>query len=131
MPGCYGLELIQHAKESLPQLEIVIISGYAHFEYAQSAIKHGVGDYLLKPIQKGELMATLQKLGDRCRARLAQGQPGGKSVQPGGSVSPAKPAGAGSGAAAAESPLRQAFGAGVPHLCAARPAAGHAAEAGL
>lgn len=71
MPGCYGLELIQHAKESLPQLEIVIISGYAHFEYAQSAIKHGVGDYLLKPIQKAELMATLQKLGDRCRARQA------------------------------------------------------------
>ena len=52
MPGCYGLELIQHAKESLPQLEIVIISGYAHFEYAQSALKHGVGDYLLKPIQR-------------------------------------------------------------------------------
>lgn len=69
MPGCYGLELIQHAKEELPQLEIVIISGYAHFEYAQSAIKHGVGDYLLKPIQKQELMATLKKLGDRCRAR--------------------------------------------------------------
>ena len=61
MPGCYGLELIQHAKEELPQLEIVIISGYAHFEYAQSAIKHGVGDYLLKPIQKQELMATLKK----------------------------------------------------------------------
>lgn len=71
MPGCYGLELIQHAKKILPHLEIVIISGYAHFEYAQSAIKHGVGDYLLKPIQKGELMATLQKLGDRCRARQA------------------------------------------------------------
>lgn len=74
MPGCYGLELIQHAKEILPQLEIVIISGYAHFEYAQSAIKHGVGDYLLKPIQKGELMSTLKKLGDRCRARQAEGQ---------------------------------------------------------
>lgn len=74
MPGCYGLELIQHAKETLPQLEIVIISGYAHFEYAQSAIKHGVGDYLLKPIQKGELMATLKKLGDRCRARQAEGE---------------------------------------------------------
>lgn len=71
MPGCYGLELIEHAKESLPQLEIIIISGYAHFEYAQSAIKHGVGDYLLKPIQKQELMATLKKLGDRCRARKA------------------------------------------------------------
>lgn len=74
MPGCYGLELIQHAKESLPQLEIVIISGYAHFEYAQSAIKHGVGDYLLKPIQKGELMTTLRKLGDRCRTRQVEGK---------------------------------------------------------
>lgn len=71
MPGCHGLELIQRAKAILPHLEIVIISGYAHFEYAQSAIKHGVGDYLLKPIQKAELMATLQKLGDRCRARQA------------------------------------------------------------
>lgn len=69
MPGCYGLELIQRAKEYLPQLEIIIISGYAHFEYAQSAIKFGVGDYLLKPIQKEELRATLQKLGDRCRER--------------------------------------------------------------
>lgn len=78
MPGCYGLELIQHAKECLPQLEIVIISGYAHFEYAQSAIKHGVGDYLLKPIQKGELMATLKKLGDRCRARQAAGGQGAR-----------------------------------------------------
>lgn len=69
MPGCYGLELIQHARESLPGLEIIIISGYAHFEYARSAIRHGVGDYLLKPIQKNELMATLQKLRERCRDR--------------------------------------------------------------
>lgn len=69
MPGLHGLELIQQAKAELPHLEIVIISGYAHFEYAQSAIKHGVGDYLLKPIQKAELNATLEKLGARCRER--------------------------------------------------------------
>lgn len=70
MPGCYGIELIERAKAEFPALEIVIISGYAHFEYAQSAIKNGVGDYLLKPIQRTELMATLEKLGERCRARL-------------------------------------------------------------
>ena len=69
MPGLHGLELIQQAKAEQPRLEIVIISGYAHFEYAQSAIKHGVGDYLLKPIQKDELNATLEKLGARCRER--------------------------------------------------------------
>ena len=70
MPGCDGLELIRRAKELRPQLEVVIISGYAHFEYAQSAIQYGVGNYLLKPIKKGELMETLQKMRDRCEARF-------------------------------------------------------------
>lgn len=69
MPGCHGLELIERAKGKFPQLEIVIISGYAHFEFAQTAIKFGVGDYLLKPIKREELMATLAKLGQRCRQR--------------------------------------------------------------
>lgn len=69
MPGCHGLELIERVKKLLPQLEIVIISGYARFEYAQSAMRFGVEHYLLKPIQKDELMSTLRKLGERCRAR--------------------------------------------------------------
>lgn len=69
MPGCHGLELIERAKAEFPQLEIVIVSGYAHFEFAQTAIKHGVGDYLLKPIKREELMSTLEKLGRRCRQR--------------------------------------------------------------
>ena len=47
MPGCNGLELIETVKAKNPLLEIIIISGYAHFAYAQTAIKFGVGDYLL------------------------------------------------------------------------------------
>ena len=70
MPGCDGLELIRRAKELRPQLEVVIISGYAHFEYAQSAIQFGVGNYLLKPIKKEELMDTLRKMKERCEARF-------------------------------------------------------------
>ena len=62
MPGCQGLELIERARRTVPDIEIIIISGYAHFEYAQTAIKLGVGDYLLKPIKKDELTATLSKL---------------------------------------------------------------------
>ena len=69
MPGCSGLELIGQVKEDDQSLEIVIISGYAHFEYAQQAIKYGVGDYLLKPISKAELTATLQKLAGRIRTQ--------------------------------------------------------------
>ncbi|MDD3204679.1 MAG: response regulator [Lachnospiraceae bacterium] len=69
MPGCDGLELIQRVKESQPELEVVIISGYAHFSYAQTAIKYGVGDYLLKPINKIELTQTLQKLQEKISER--------------------------------------------------------------
>lgn len=69
MPGCSGLELIQRTKQSVNDLEIIVISGYAHFEYAQQAIRYGVGDYLLKPINRAELTATLEKLKRRIREK--------------------------------------------------------------
>lgn len=62
MPGIDGMELIQKVKEKLPDTEIIIISGYRHFEYAQTAIRYGVRDYLLKPIKKEELKDTLQRI---------------------------------------------------------------------
>ena len=72
MPGCSGLELIEEVKKTQPGLEIIIISGYAHFEYARQAIKYGVGDYLLKPINKKELCDTLGKLKQHIQERSAQ-----------------------------------------------------------
>lgn len=68
MPGCNGLELIAGVRKTA-ECEIIIISGYAHFEYAQSAIKYGVGDYLLKPVNQAELYATLKKLKERIMER--------------------------------------------------------------
>lgn len=72
MPGCSGLELIEKVKKSMPELEIIIISGYAHFEYAKSAIKFGVGEYLLKPINKTELTTTLERLRRKNENRLKE-----------------------------------------------------------
>ena len=50
MPGYDGLELIRQTQEIKADVDFIIISGYRHFDYAQNAIKYGVGDYLLKPI---------------------------------------------------------------------------------
>lgn len=72
MPGCSGLELIEKVKKDAPELEIIIISGYAHFEYAKSAIKYGVGEYLLKPINKEELSMTLERLKAKIKTRLQE-----------------------------------------------------------
>lgn len=69
MPGLDGLALISRAKEIAPELEVIIISGYAQFDYAQTAIQYGVGDYLLKPINKEALNNTLDRMAQRCHAR--------------------------------------------------------------
>ena len=62
MPGLDGLDLIREAKEIQPTLQFIIISGHKQFDYAQTAIKYGVAEYLLKPIKKLELEQTLNKM---------------------------------------------------------------------
>ncbi len=62
MPGLDGLELISAAKDIKPNLEMMIVSGHANFPYAQTAISYGVNDYLLKPINKNQLMISLEKI---------------------------------------------------------------------
>ncbi|WP_337405120.1 response regulator, partial [Suilimivivens sp.] len=69
MPGMDGLELIREVKKHCPEIEIIIISGYAHFEYAKNAIALGVGNYILKPINQEELNKTLLKIGERLKEK--------------------------------------------------------------
>lgn len=62
MPGYDGLEMIKRAKAVSEQSEFIIISGYTHFEYAKTAIKYGVKDYILKPVKKNELTDALNRI---------------------------------------------------------------------
>jgi len=62
MPIVNGLVLAEKAKQICPNIQVVIISGYAEFEYAQHAIRLGVEDYLLKPIRTDALKNILSKL---------------------------------------------------------------------
>lgn len=60
MPFMDGLELSKLLKKDLPQLKIIIISGYSDFGYAQQAIDIGVSEYLLKPVTSTKLMAAVK-----------------------------------------------------------------------
>ena len=71
MPGCDGLELIERARAISPNLQIVLISGYANFEYAKTALDFDVGGYILKPIKKEAITSVLLKLGERCKEHAA------------------------------------------------------------
>lgn len=61
MPLLSGLDLIKELNTKLPNSRIIIISGYDSFDYAKSAIKYGVVDFLLKPVEEEELEKAIQK----------------------------------------------------------------------
>lgn len=61
MPIMDGMEFTRSVRQFLPDCRIVIITGYDDFEYAKEAIQLGVYDYLLKPVQKDQLLDVINK----------------------------------------------------------------------
>ena len=64
MPFVNGLELSKLVKKEIPDIKIVLLTGYDEFEYAKEAIDIGVTEYLLKPISSDKLLETLTKIKD-------------------------------------------------------------------
>lgn len=56
MPGMDGIELSRRIMEIQPETRIMILSGYSDFKYAQSAIKIGVVNYELKPVNADKVI---------------------------------------------------------------------------
>lgn len=63
MPEINGLSLVARIKEgrTAHQPSVILISGYAEFEYAQQAIQLGVVNYLLKPVSKDKLIQAVEQ----------------------------------------------------------------------
>lgn len=65
MPVMDGLELAHRIRTIMPETEVIIVSGYQDFGYAQQAVRAGVSDYLLKPVGAEELVATVTRVRSR------------------------------------------------------------------
>lgn len=65
MPFMDGLELSRLIKKELPDISIIILSGYDEFDYAKEAIKIGVTEYLVKPISSAKLLEAVREIGRR------------------------------------------------------------------
>ena len=61
MPQIDGIELVARIDNMDYKPYTVILSGYDDFKYAQNAIKYGVKAYLLKPIDRSELLSIVRK----------------------------------------------------------------------
>ena len=62
MPNMDGLTASSIIKEKNPDIFVVILTGYDYFEYAQTAIRAKVDDYILKPISKLDIESVLKKI---------------------------------------------------------------------
>jgi len=70
--GNNGLDLIKWIRERGLDIEVVVVTGYSDFHVAQAAIKLGVFDFLLKPINLDEGDAFLKKLSSHLRQKTAE-----------------------------------------------------------
>ncbi len=69
MNGMTGLQLAEEARVTLPDLEVIILSGYDDFIYTQQAIRQHVSDYLLKTSRPDEIIRTVLKVKQRVEER--------------------------------------------------------------
>jgi len=61
MPKMNGLELIETVKARNPDIRCIILSGLSEFEHARQALKLQVLDYVLKPIDPGEIEKVISR----------------------------------------------------------------------
>jgi len=70
MPGESGLDIVADIKRmNASNPELLVISGYDDFKYAQNAIQLGTSNYLLKPVKREQLYEALQSMIKKIRQR--------------------------------------------------------------
>lgn len=61
MPRMDGLEFANIVKREQPSTRIVIITGYNDFEFARTALRIGVDDYVLKPVTRDNIAGIVRE----------------------------------------------------------------------
>lgn len=69
MPGMNGIDLTRAVRERYPDIEVMMITGYATVESAVEALKTGAEEYLAKPFTDEELFAAVERVLCKLRAR--------------------------------------------------------------
>ena len=65
MPHMDGLELADRIRQDDPECKIVIVTGYRDFDYARKALRAGVEDFLLKPVNMQDIHDVTEKIREK------------------------------------------------------------------
>ena len=69
IPGMSGTEVIQEVRHRGFEGEIIFLSGYTEFTYAQAALEYGAFKYITKPIDEGKLTDAVQAVKEKIERR--------------------------------------------------------------
>lgn len=69
MPRINGIEASRILKEKNPDVHIIILTSYNDFEYVREALRLGVDEYLLKPVNKEEIRTAVQIVQEKIRKK--------------------------------------------------------------
>lgn len=67
MPGISGMEVLQKVKETHPEIDVLMITGYSTIETAVQAMKLGAFDYICKPFNPDELSIIVSRIVEKRR----------------------------------------------------------------
>ena len=75
MPQMDGIEMLKALRAEGCKAYVIILTAYDHFSYAQSALRQGAVDYLLKPFHDGDLENAITRLQQRMQSGGEQAAP--------------------------------------------------------
>ena len=75
MPQMDGIEMLKALRAEGCKAYVIILTAYDHFSYAQSALRLGAVDYLLKPFHDGDLENAITRLQQRMQSGGEQAAP--------------------------------------------------------
>jgi DNA-binding response OmpR family regulator len=78
MAGVDGLEVMRQFRLRSPETQIIIVTAYASVPSAVEALRHGAHDYLTKPVNTEELLASVA---DGLARRGADGPTGSRTAK--------------------------------------------------
>jgi two-component system, NtrC family, response regulator HydG len=74
MPGMTGLELVTKVRRVVPDLPIAVVTGHPTVDYAVTALRRSVAEFLQKPVAADDLIVAATTLIDASRKARAQGR---------------------------------------------------------
>jgi PAS domain S-box-containing protein len=73
MPGMDGIEVLKSIKQTDPDKEVIVVTGYGEIDYAIQALQLDASDFITKPITDAALYVALERAKQRYNTRKELG----------------------------------------------------------